>query len=263
MAKKKKRVVAVANEKGGVGKTAVVINLGAALAKMGKRVLLVDMDPQHNAGSGLGVEIGEGELSVYDLITDPEGHDAADAICPTRWKGLELLPSYIDLSGAEVELVDRQGREERLKTAISGLINDYDVVLMDTPPSLSLLTINVFAACSEVLVPCQTHPYAFRALEDLFDTVDAVAEEINPDLQISGLVATFYDQRTRVSRMILERLNSDSRYHHLLYDTVIRNNTTIAASSEAGKPVVFYRSTSNGARDFTSMAREFLKRKPA
>lgn len=262
MAEKQTRVAAVANEKGGVGKTAVAINLGAALAKTGMRVLLVDMDPQHNAGSGLGIEIGEDEPSVYDLITDPEKHNAEDVILPTRWKGLELLPSHIDLSGAEVELVDSPGREERLKTALNPLINDYDAVLMDTPPSLSLLTINVFAACSEVLVPCQTQPYAFRALEDLFDTVYDVAEEINPKLRISGLVATFYDQRTRVSRMILDRLRSDERYSSLLYDTVIRNNTTIAASSEAGKPVVFYRTTSNGARDFASLAKEFLKRKP-
>lgn len=260
MADKQARVAAVANEKGGVGKSAMVINLGAALSKMGKRVLIVDMDPQHNAGSGLGIEISDDDLSVYDLMTDPERNEAADAVCRTRWEGLELLPSHVDLSGAEVELVDQKGREERLKTAVSGLLFDYDVVLMDTPPSLSLLTINVFAACTEVLVPCQTQPYAFRALEDLFDTVEAVAGDINPELRISGLVATFYDQRTRVSRMIFDRLKSDERYSSLLYDTVIRSNTTIAASSEAGKPVVFYRSTSHGARDYTALAEEFVRR---
>ncbi|MCF8094658.1 MAG: AAA family ATPase [Desulfobacteraceae bacterium] len=262
MAEKKTRLAAVANEKGGVGKTALVINLGAALAKKGKRVLIVDMDPQHNAGSGLGVELDDDSISVYDLIADPESHNAADAVRATRWKGLELLPSHIDLSGAEVELVDKKGREERLKAAVSGLAKDYDVVLMDTPPSLSLLTVNVFAACREVLVPCQTQPYAFRALEDLFDTVAAVSEEINPDLRVSGLVATFYDRRTRVSRTIFERLKSDERYRNLLYDTVIRSNTTIADSSEAGKPVVFCRSTSNGARDFTALAEEFMQNAP-
>ncbi|MFW6334805.1 MAG: ParA family protein [Desulfosalsimonas sp.] len=256
-------LAAVANEKGGVGKTAVTINLGAALAKMGKRVLIVDADPQHNAGSGLAIEVGENDLSLYDLISNPGSHDPADAVVKTRWQGLELLPSHVDLSGAEIELVDQKGREERLKQVIGGLAADYDAVLMDTPPSLSLLTINVFAACREVLVPCQTQPYAFRALDDLFDTVDAVAEEINPELKVSCLVATFYDQRTRVSRMIYDRLKSDERFKDILYDTVIRSNTTIADSSEAGKPVVFYRSTSNGARDFTALAEEFLKRKPS
>ncbi|MFO7930224.1 MAG: ParA family protein [Thermodesulfobacteriota bacterium] len=260
MAVKRARIAAVANEKGGVGKSAMVINLGAALSRMKNRVLIVDMDPQHNAGSGLGIEISEDEPSVYDLITSPENSKASDAVRRSRWEGLELLPSHVDLSGAEVELVDQKGREERLKTALSALVDDYDVVLMDTPPSLSLLTINVFAACSEVLVPCQTQPYAFRALEDLFDTVDAVAEDINPELRISGVVATFYDQRTRVSRMIFDRLRADDRYSRLLYDTVIRSNTTIAASSEAGKPVVFYRSTSNGARDYNALAQEFIKR---
>jgi chromosome partitioning protein len=260
MAAKQARFVAVANEKGGVGKTAVVINLGAALSALGKRVLIVDMDPQHNAGSGLGIEADNESLTVYDLITEPGQYEAADAVLPTKWKNLYLIASHVDLAGAEVELVDAEGRENRLKTAIDSLKNNYDVVLMDTPPSLSLLTINVFAACRDVLVPCQTQPYAFRALADLFDTIEAVQEEINPGIRIEGLVPTFYDQRTRVSNMILERLKEDQRYSQMLYDTAIRSNTTIAASTEAGKPVVFYRKTSNGAQDFMALAKEFVSR---
>ncbi len=263
MAARQSRIVAVANEKGGVGKTAMVINLGAALVKKGKRVLIVDMDSQHNAGSGLGIEAGEDDISVYDLISEPGKYSAEDAVWRTKWEGLDLVASHTDLAGAEVELVDQQGRENRLKSAIENLFGSYDAVLMDTPPSLSLLTINVFAACREILVPCQTQPYAFRALEDLIDTVDAVREDINPGLRLSGLVPTFYDTRTRVSRMILERMQADERYRDYLYKTVIRSNTTIAASSEAGKPVVFYRSTSNGARDFTALAEEFIRRAPS
>lgn len=263
MAARQSRIVAVANEKGGVGKTAMVINLGAALVKKGKRVLIVDMDPQHNAGSGIGIEAGEDDVSVYDLLSEPGKYQAQDAVWRTKWEGLDLVASHADLAGAEVELVDQQGRENRLKSVIENLFDSYDVVLMDSPPSLSLLTINVFAACREVLVPCQTQPYAFRALEDLFDTVFAVREDINPGLRLSGLIPTFYDTRTRVSRMILERMQADERYRDYLYNTVIRSNTTIAASSEAGKPVVFYRSTSNGARDFTALAEEFIRRAPS
>jgi chromosome partitioning protein len=262
MAAKQARLVAVANEKGGVGKTAMVINLGAALSSMGKRVLIVDMDPQHNAGSGLGIEADDETITVYDLMTAPDQYNAADAVFPTKWKNLELIAAHIDLAGAELELVEAEGRENRLNQALKGLTKNYDVILMDTPPSLSLLTINVFAFCREVLVPCQTHPYAFRALTDLFDTIEAVQEEINPELRISGLVPTFFDQRTRVSNMILDRLRGDERYSQMLYDTAIRANTTIAASTEAAKPVVFYRKTSNGARDFMALAGEFLKKAP-
>lgn len=255
------RMVAVANEKGGVGKTAMVVNLASALALEEKRVLVVDMDPQHNAGSGLGVEITDGRPSVYDLITAPRAGAVHGVVVPTRWKGLDLIPSHIDLAGAEIELVDEEGRENRLKEALADIIDHYDVVIMDTPPSLSLLTINVFTAAREVLAPCQTQPYAFHALEGLFDTISDVQEEINPDLAICGIVPTFFDQRTRISRDILERLRSDERYRALVFNTLIRTNTAIAESADAGKPVVTHRTGSYGAADFKALAKEFLDRR--
>ena len=170
MAKKATRIIAVANEKGGVGKTVTVINLGAAFSLMGKSVLVVDMDPQANATKGLGIEPDTDQLNTYDLISEPGEVMAQDAVQKTSWKGLHVIPSHVDLSGAEVELVDEDGRENRLKEALAPIAADYDVILLDTPPSLSLLTVNVFTCAREVIVPCQTHPYAYGALEELFDT---------------------------------------------------------------------------------------------
>ncbi|WP_319525057.1 AAA family ATPase [uncultured Desulfosarcina sp.] len=260
MAKKKTRTIAVANEKGGVGKTATVVNLAAALTRAHQSVLVVDMDPQANATKGLGIAADEERPSVYDLIMDNGRKAATEAVIPTRWEGLHLIPSHVDLSGAEVELVEAEGRENRLKEALGPILKDYDTVLLDTPPSLSLLTINVFSCASEVLVPCQTHPYAFGALEELFDTIEAVKEEINPKLFVSGIVPTLVDLRTRVSREVMERLRSDERYRHLVFSTAIRNNTTIAESAEVGKPVVFYRQSSYGAIDYNDLADELLAR---
>ena len=259
MPAKKTRLVAVANEKGGVGKTALVINLGAVMADMGKKVLIVDMDPQHNATSGLGVDIDDDMVNVYHLISEPESYNPLDAVVETAWKGLHLIPSHPDLSGAEVELVDEEGRENRLGDAVADVFKNYDVVLVDTPPSLSLLTINVFAMAREVLVPCQTHPYSYRALEALFDTIEAVKEDINPALEVAGIVPTFFDRRTRVGRDILERLEADKRYSKYLFKTPIRVNTAIAASSDAGKPVVFFNKRCNGTLDYRAVAEMFLK----
>ncbi len=256
MAKKSTRIIAVANEKGGVGKTVTVINLGAAFSLMGKKVLIVDVDPQANATKGLGIEADEDQLNTYDLVIRPDETMAKDAVLKTSWKGLYVIPSHVDLSGAEVELVDEDGRENRLKETLAPIKADYDVILLDTPPSLSLLTVNVFTCAREVIVPCQTHPYAYGALGELFDTIEAVKEAINSDLTVTGVLATLYDQRTRVSQRILDKLKNDEKYSSLLLETVIRANTKIADSADVGKPVVFYRTTSFGAKDYKALAKE-------
>lgn len=257
----KPRIIAVANEKGGVGKTATVVNLGAGLNRLGKKVLLVDMDPQFNTTKGVGVPITDDMLSVYTLLKSSEQTPAANAVVNTRWKGLDLLPSHIDLAGFEVEMSSAAGRENRLKEAMATLNGGYDVILVDTPPSLSLLTVNVFAYANEVLVPCQTHPYAYDALEDLFDTISIIQEGINRDLRITGIVPTFFDARTRVSRNVLEMLKNHGVYADILFDSVIRANTTIAESAAVAKPVVFYRTTSFGAQDYMAFAKELVKKK--
>ncbi|MBW1842510.1 MAG: ParA family protein [Deltaproteobacteria bacterium] len=254
------RMIAVANEKGGVGKTVMVINLGAALSLKEKKVLIVDMDPQSNATKGLGVDVDESMLTVYDIIKGHKSGTVNDAIVRTGWEGLDLIPSHVDLSGAEVELVDVVGRENRLKSALEGITEPYDFIILDTPPSLSLLTVNVFAYAKEIIVPCQTHPYAYAALGELFDTIHAIRENINPDLRVTGVVATLFDTRTRISHNILENLKNNDKYKDLLFHTVIRANTTIAESAGVGKPVIFYRQNCYGSIDHMDLARELIAR---
>lgn len=258
MAGRKARIIAVVNEKGGVGKTVTVINLGAGLSLKGKDVLIVDMDPQFNATKGVGVSLDEDSPSVYDVIKLPEPVCARSAICKTAWEHLDLLPSHVDLSGIEVELVDEPGRENRLKDALTPLLNTYDFILVDTPPSLSVLTVNVLAFAWEIIVPCQTQPYAYSALDELLETVSIIKEEINPDIMITGVLATFFDQRTRVSNKVLESLRVDKRFQDKVFDTVIRVNTTIAESAYYGKPVVFFRRSSTGAADYLALTEEIL-----
>ncbi len=259
---KQARIVAVANEKGGVGKTATVINLGAALSLENNKVLIVDMDPQGNSTSGLGIKSDEDVISTYDLILNSKSVSAQDAILHTQWEGLDLIPSHIDLAGAEIELIREIGRENKLRKALSSITHMYDVILIDTPPSLSILTVNVFAFATEALVPCQTQPYAFSALDDLFDTIITIKEDINPKLNITGIVATFFDKRTNVSQDIMGKLISDDRCNSLIFDTVIRSNTTIAASTDVGEPVIFFKRNSYGSQDYMNLAQEFMERQP-
>ena len=256
----KTRTIAVANEKGGVGKTVTVINLGAALSLFNQKVLIIDMDPQANATKGLGVEVPEDAPTVYHLLNRENTVSADEAILPTAWDGLDLLPSHVGLSGAEVELANVVGRENLLKEALANLRNGYDYILLDTPPSLSLLTVNVFNYARHVLVPCQTHPYAYAALEELFDTISAVKEAINPDISVLGIVPTFFDSRTRVSQRVLDQLKTDDDYRDLVFNTVVRANTTIAESADVRRPVVFYRKSSYGAIDYNDLAEELMEK---
>ena len=258
MSKRKARIISVVNEKGGVGKTVTVINLAAALSLKGKNVLVVDMDPQLNATKGLGISPEEDSLSVYDVMKPKRPVPADSAILHTAWEHLDCLPSHVDLSGLEVELANKAGRENRLKEALEPIVPLYDFILLDTPPSLSLLTVNVLAFAREVLIPCQTHPYAYSAMDELLETISIIKEEINPHIRIMGVLATLFDQRTRVSNIILEALKQDKRIRAKLFNTVIRINTTIAESAYYGVPVVFFRRWCSGAIDYMALAGEIV-----
>jgi chromosome partitioning protein len=258
MADKKARIISVVNEKGGVGKTVTVINLAAGLSLRGKDVLVVDMDPQLNATKGFGHDSDEGASSVYDVIKLGKPVPADAAIWHSPWKHLDLLPSHVDLSGIEIELATKIGRENRLRRALEPIVDQYDFVLLDTPPSLSLLTVNVLSCAKEVLIPCQTHPYAYAALDELLETVSIIKEEINSQLEILGVVPTFFDRRTRVSNEILQELGQDERLKEILFETVIRINTTIPESARHKKPVVFFKPSSTGAQDYLALTDELL-----
>jgi chromosome partitioning protein len=258
MAKQNTRIISVVNEKGGVGKTVTVINLAAGLSLRGKDVLVVDMDPQFNATKGLGHNSAEDAPSVYDVMRLGSPVSAESAIWHTPWEHLDLLPSHVDLSGIEIELATKIGRENRLKRALEPIIDRYDFILLDTPPSLSLLTVNVLSCAREVLIPCQTHPYAYAAIDELLETIAIIKEEINAHIEVLGVVPTFFDCRTRVSNQILEELGKDERLKNKLLATVIRINTTIAESAQHKKPVVFFKPSSTGAQDYVALADEIL-----
>ena len=251
------RVIAMVNQKGGVGKTTSTVSLGAALAGYGRRVLLVDFDPQGALSISLGFNPNEMDLTVYNLLTQSDCH-VGDVVIGTDVENLDLLPSNIDLSAAELQLVSEVGREYALQRALAPIIGEYDVVLIDCQPSLGLLTLNALTAANDVIVPMECEYFALRGVALLKDTIDKVASRLNPNLRIMGVLATMYDPRTLHSREVLSTV--EQAFGDLVFQTTINRTIKFPDAAVAGEPITSFAPGSSGAEAYEQLAREVLAR---
>jgi chromosome partitioning protein len=251
------RIIAVANQKGGVGKTTSTINLGAALAEYGRKVLLVDFDPQGALSIGLGVQAHELDSTIYNLLME-RGVVVDDVIRQTSVEDLDLLPSNIDLSAAEVQLVTEVGREQALGRALKPVLDRYDVILIDCQPSLGLLTINALACADQVLIPLACEFFSLRGVALLMDTIEKVQDRLNPDLRILGILATMFDPRTLHTREVRQRVIE--AFGDLVFEAVINRTVRFPETTVAGEPITTWAPTSNGAEAYRLAAREVLAR---
>ncbi|MCI1974924.1 MAG: AAA family ATPase [Limosilactobacillus sp.] len=249
-------VIALANQKGGVGKTTTSVNLGACLADAGKKVLLIDLDPQGNATSGLGVDKKDIEESVYDVLINDV--DLKDVILKSSHHGLDIVPTTIALSGAEVELTNLMARETRLKDAFGDVKDEYDYILIDCPPSLGLLTINAFTACDSILIPVQSEYYALEGLSQLLNTIKLVRKHFNSDLKIEGVLLTMYDKRTNLGQQVNAEVKK--YFGDQVYETIIPRNVRLSEAPSHGQAIVDYDKRSTGAKVYQQLAKEVLAR---
>lgn len=250
------RVISIANQKGGVGKTTTAINLAASLAVAEQRVLLVDFDPQGNASSGIGID-KNGSGGIYDALIG--GADITGLIKNTELDFLKVVPSSIDLSGAEVELVDTPEREFKLKECLKPIVNDYDFILIDSPPSLSLLTINALVAADTVLIPLQCEYYALEGITKILKTIELIKAKLNPNLEIEGILLTMFDPRNNLAHQVMEEIRR--HFGDKAFTTVIPRNVRLSESPSHGKPVILYDVQSRGATSYMEFTKEFLLRK--
>ena len=250
------KIIAVTNQKGGVGKTTSCVNLASYIACAGKKVLLIDMDPQGNACSSVGVEVDKDQNSVYEVLLGEA--DIKDSIYPSVLKGLDVIPSTVDLSGAEVDLVYLDNREKVLKDALSNIINDYDYVFIDCPPSLGLLTVNALTATNSIIIPIQCEFFALVGLGQLMNTVRLIKKHLNPDIEIEGVLLTMKDNRSNLVAQVSDEIKK--YFGTKVYDTYIPRNIRLAESPSHGKPICLYDNKSKGALAYKNLCEEFLKK---
>ena len=250
------RIIAIANQKGGVGKSTTTINLGSCLAEMGKNVLAIDIDPQGNTTSGLGVDKNESENTLYELLLGEA--EIQKCIMPNIQESLSLIPSNMDLAGAEIELIGIDNKEYILKDAVAKIQNDYDFIIMDCPPSLSMLTINAMTAADSIIVPIQCEYYALEGLSQLVHTIQLVQDRLNPKLEIEGVVFTMSDARTNLSLEVVENVKDNLKQN--IYKTIIPRNVRLAEAPSHGMPINIYDAKSAGAESYRLLAEEVINR---
>lgn len=253
------KVIAIANQKGGVGKTTTAINLAASLGILEQKVLLIDADPQANASSGVNVQIEDDDVSIYDLLLGDE--DPRDAIYETETPNLDLIPSHIDLVGAELELANIENREFVMRGFIDKIKDDYDYIIIDCLPSLGLITVNALTAADSIIVPVQCEIFALEGLSKLQNTIDLVKNQLNPKLEIEGILLSMYDKRLRLANIVVKEVRSF--YQDSVYNTIIHRNSKIGEAPNMHMPVVLYDAGSKGATNFLNLASEFLERNGA
>ncbi len=250
------KIIALANQKGGVGKTTTTINLAASLATLEKNVLVVDADPQANASSGLGVDIKQVDCSLYECIIDHA--DVRDAIYTTDIEGLDIIPSHIDLVGAEIEMLNLADREKVLKNMLAPIRDDYDYILIDCSPSLGLITVNSLTAADSVIIPVQCEYFALEGISKLLNTIKIIKTKLNTRLEIEGFLLTMYDSRLRLANQIYDEVKR--HFQELVFKTVIQRNVKLSESPSHGLPVILYDADSTGSKNHLALAKEIINR---